>query len=463
MPSPNSWKCSEGKEDYMFPVLHDMGSDIDLSIVGRDDCGHMRVDVELCAPLDLFRKARAYILVSLPMIARWHTSERFNAERILRQSGKFDYSEPQFFDAQFPNRHRHYMPGPLNVLETYWRNYTLCEYETRNESRIVSLDSNTQVSLFEPSTLPSHMATVQVSLSSVLMSFSKFYGQLSRVFFTNQNQICRAGMLEKIQKILECGSDLNNFLLSRQVDAHYDSYICGNSIRWNVSRMEHCFDLFGTWRFLLEKTLLYFLFDQQRFIPQFNYNGIRDAHRFISFLLRNGLSFFYISPIRNSENRRSRWKCESESANKSLLRPLFLHHPPMPEAFLPIARGIARQLLALGYGRRELHSAPLPLHDEHLDDACRALESFSETLTNKSHFTDELQSLVQHFREGPLSLQRLTRVAVRRSVGGADFARQVKRLVGLIPLALVQYVADPTELMLSDEEVDQLVQIRVSC
>ena len=49
---------------------------------------------------DIYSKpdySTANILVSLPMMARWHSSAKFDAERILRQSGEFDYSEPQFF------------------------------------------------------------------------------------------------------------------------------------------------------------------------------------------------------------------------------------------------------------------------------------------------------------------------------------------------------------------------------
>ena len=79
-------------------MLHYFGAESDLSFVGREDCGHMRVDVDLLTPFDmLWNRFNAYILVSLPQMARWHSSKRFNAERILRQSGKFDYSSPQFF------------------------------------------------------------------------------------------------------------------------------------------------------------------------------------------------------------------------------------------------------------------------------------------------------------------------------------------------------------------------------
>ena len=65
---------------------------------------------------------------------------------------------------------------------------------------------------------------------------------------------------------------------------------------------------------------------------------------------------------------------------------------------------------------------------------------------------------MQQFDESPLTLQRLARIAVRRAVGGAGFARQVRQLTGLIPPALLQYIADPTELILSDEEVESLIR-----
>lgn len=446
----------------MFPILHDTGSDMDLSIVGRDDCSHMREEVELCSPFELIGKERAYILVSLPMIARWHSSKRFNAERILRQSGKFDYSEPQVFDVQIPNGKSYDLPGPLNLLDKNWCSYTMCEYESRHESHSFSLDCNTQnISVYEPSTLPCHMATVRVIIRPDEIDIMTFYGQLSRVFYANQKQIWSSRMLRRIQKILECGGDINNFLLSRQLysAASYTSYDEDSFIlTWSSYRRAHCFDLFRICRRMFENNFVYRCTTTFRFVGIYNYDGFREAYRFTCFLLRNGLFFFYISPFRNPEKSPDHWESESKNVNTSLLLPLFLKHLPMPERFLPFARGIAQQLLALGYGRRELHPAPLPLLDEQLDDTRRDLERFVELYQNecKSINVIELQSLVQHFREGPLSLQRLARVAVRRAVGGADFARQVRRLAGLIPPALVQYVADPTELMLSGEAVDRL-------
>ena len=200
-----------------------MGPDMDMSIVWRDDCGHMQVEVEFCDPSDLLNKQRAWILVSLPMIARWHTSERFNTERILRQSGKFDYSEPQFFDVLFINSNSKLnLPGPLIVHPSI---EIMCEYETRNVSSRVPLDSSTQViTLNESSTLPCHKAIIRgLIMSPREMLFTKFYGQLSHVFYNYQSQIRRAGNLEKIQRLLESSSDLNNFFLSSQLSAYADS------------------------------------------------------------------------------------------------------------------------------------------------------------------------------------------------------------------------------------------------
>ena len=102
------WACYPSKwNDYYsggyiseIPQLHHFGSDSDLSFVGREDCGHMRVDVELQTQFDVLCKpdySTAYILVSLPMMARWHSTGAFNAEHILKQSGQFHYSEPQFY------------------------------------------------------------------------------------------------------------------------------------------------------------------------------------------------------------------------------------------------------------------------------------------------------------------------------------------------------------------------------
>ena len=59
---------------------------------------------------------------------------------------------------------------------------------------------------------------------------------------------------------------------------------------------------------------------------------------------------------------------------------------------------------------------------------------------------------MEQFRLEPLSLQQLARIAIRRTVGSADFARQVNRLADIMPASLLQYVEEPTELIVSDSE-----------
>ena len=75
-PYPNNWSHYYPGGYYSeIPQLHHFGSDSDLSFIGREDCGHMRVDVELQTLFDLlckpdYRSAYPNILVSLPMMAR---------------------------------------------------------------------------------------------------------------------------------------------------------------------------------------------------------------------------------------------------------------------------------------------------------------------------------------------------------------------------------------------------------
>ena len=65
----------------------------------------------------------------------------------------------------------------------------------------------------------------------------------------------------------------------------------------------------------------------------------------------------------------------------------------------------------------------------------------------------ELQLLIDHFDEGPLTLQQLSRIAIRRAVGGADFVRKVRRIKSHIPPLLFDYVTEANEHMLTDYEV----------
>ena len=105
----------------------------------------------------------------------------------------------------------------------------------------------------------------------------------------------------------------------------------------------------------------------------------------------------------------------------------------------PISRGIAAQLLALGYGRPETHPVGVPLLEPRLD--ATRLAAVGKTFASGSivsTFIDEekkreLLALVDRFDAGPLSLLRLARIAVRRSVAGKYFALHIRALIPLMP------------------------------
>ena len=107
---------------------------------------------------------------------------------------------------------------------------------------------------------------------------------------------------------------------------------------------------------------------------------------------------------------------------------------------------IAYQLLALGFGRRELHPGDLPVRDVNLDLTREILDYPDDEGEWKSEFRN-VRRLVRHFDAGPLTLQQLARIAIRRAVGGVDFARRVRKLAHLMAPPLLRYVADADELL----------------
>ena len=97
--------------------------DVDkVGCVGRADCRHEALDVELRQPIPTVAISDR-VLVSLPVLARWHSSDRFPAEQLLRDSGKFDFSEPQLYhkpDRYWLEEQRNrtgYTPGSILYFE----------------------------------------------------------------------------------------------------------------------------------------------------------------------------------------------------------------------------------------------------------------------------------------------------------------------------------------------------------
>ena len=446
-PSFGNWDYRTGNGWVMsVPRLHHFDSHSDLSFVGREDCGHMRFDVELQTPFNVLCKPNyyysiAYILVSLPLMARWHSSDSFNAEHIFRQSGQFDYSEPQFY-------HKRYgqpipiipvscpkLAGPLGYSNT---SGLRCEFESKSEALTVSIDSGTPpLMLYQPTSLPcGKIFVVCEFISSENESgLYKFYGKLARVvyemltreYFDGGNQIQR-----QFRAVLESGANLNLMLPYR-----YGLWYYWNRERKRVKLV--CYDLFFD---VLDRA------HYADYIPHYMLHRWINLHKLLKFLINSGLSFFYYTIYL----RRGLSGFNHPENSESLLRLLAWSESLLP--LLPLVRAIALQLFALGYGRRELHTGSFPARDANLF-ATRSLLVFMQE-EKYMEVRRKLQSLVDNFDAGLLTLQQLARIAVRRAVGGVDFARQVRRIKSHIPQLLFEYVAEPSEYLLTDKKVDLL-------
>ena len=112
----------------------------------------------------------------------------------------------------------------------------------------------------------------------------------------------------------------------------------------------------------------------------------------------------------------------------------------LPDDSLPMARGICHQLLALGYGRRELHPGCLPARDERLKRTRHSIVKLTSCHRDATSARRELQALVDQFDAGPLTLQQLARIAVCRSIGSIHFERYVCELSSVLPPTYFKYV-----------------------
>ena len=185
------------------------------------------------------------------------------------------------------------------------------------------------------------------------------------------------------------------------------------------------------------------------------------------FLLKYGLSYFCVNPLNYIDNSDESGKYIFE---KSLFEKLFKSdmYTRYKEFLFPLFRGVCPQLLALGYGCRELHADAewLPVLDEHLNSVRLTLKTLKKhpvdanyavgnqmPLNRKERIADELKALLTNFDSCPLSLQQLFRVAIRRAVGGSNFVNNMKRLAPHLSPALFKYVSEASEMLLTREEL----------
>lgn len=538
-------------EHVMVPELHHMDARADLSFVGRADCGHMRVDGELRAPLQFGRKA--YILVSLVLMARWHSSAHFPALQMLLDSGKFDFREPQFFHLFHPpNRivegdnedFRDESEAEMfaDIFEEYGASSSLpfgisaqlfnlfqrnagfscgdeesdeesdesneseesdsngappfdlsaplfqqlfgpqtrsAESETKSEeeaSEQSESDLNTSIQsddttfskhssrsggqriahIFEHSSLPGPLQTSKgwtltyeletprdlsdnvltgqrsvhsksgptadatIATGVFKKHFSCFHRHNGRLACLlddsfHEHWLCHMRFNERfikwLNECLQAGADLNDYFIS--VHAFYNEKVV-------------------TGRILRQHYAMYYIHLSMTTLKSYEDPAEDVFFEFFLILLRNGFTCFLKDRDPKSQLR------------GSFIALLFTENYD-DEGFKD-ARAISAQFMALGYGRRELHPTGAPLCDEHLDDTRRAID---EQIGCGRHeeVPRELQELVERFDAGPLTLQQLARIAVRRAVGGANFARRARSLASHLPPPLLEYVAESNELM----------------
>ena len=120
-------------------------------------------------------------------MARWHSSAEFDAEQMLRQSGLFDYSAPQFFHMRSWRNNQlltqcHSLVGLLNC---FYYNELRCEFENSFKASASS------------ALLGNHISSPQVVLGAFysldLWDISQLNGKLSRLFYRHEdpyNPLC---------------------------------------------------------------------------------------------------------------------------------------------------------------------------------------------------------------------------------------------------------------------------------
>lgn len=292
--------------------------------------------------------------------------------------------------------------------------------------------------LYKPSTLPCDKIFVVCEFNKNLASgylpsgLHKLYGKLARVVYEMiiLDRRFVKYIARQLRAVLESGADLNLMLLDRNENGLWSNFHPKRMVKLT------CYDLFCDFQKRGNESNMFI--DSSR-------EWIR-LHKILKFLFENGLSFFYYTIY---HPRRDLYPDVDNLISESLLNPLEWSEFALP--LLPLARGIALQLLALGYGRRELNTGSYPVRDANLS-ATRELVAFYIN-ENEMEARRELQSLIDQFDAGPLTLQQLARIALRRAVGGVDFARRVRRIKSIIPPPLFDYVAEPSEYLLTDDEV----------
>ena len=172
-----------------------------------------------------------------------------------------------------------------------------------------------------------------------------------------------------------------------------------------------------------------------------SFKYIKKYCEFFVFLFSNGLSYFY-------GQRKHTFFCKR----------FWGEYKTNVKVGIVLRCGLWRQLLALGYGRPELHASGIELFDENLEATRRTLHDLQDKKIAK-----ELRTLLDNVDAGPLTLQQPSRIAVRRAIGGVHFEQRICTLTTNLPPRFVEYLANPTEMMYRDKLIQELEIIAPYC
>ena len=239
------------------PMLYKFSEITDFSFLTRENCGHEHFEDELKETIPLIASDK--ILVALLQVARWHSSLKIDAEQMLRDSGKFDFTEPQLY--------------------SYHHSENRLRFEMQRSHKVVRgkfKDNGSKSQSFYRS----------------WWSVTTYNSSLSKLCFTCYDKTdtlsYESYFLFELRKAIERGDDLNDNLIQFKQ-------------RWNLVGIMNKFDQQSTtmWFSLISSICIEF--------DNFNYYPPNEpdetfvrwtktatfACEFFAYLLRNDISYFY--------------------------------------------------------------------------------------------------------------------------------------------------------------------------
>ena len=341
-PIPAAWQNDYYDVDYAYPRVSD---DSDPTRIWRPDCGHESFDINICGPIHSTGLS-AKILVSLPILARWHSSKDFPVEHELCISGKFDLNEPQLY----------HLPDPDTIEPS------------ANPESFINLSSQLSLILLQfeivkpPSGLPRYIPDVS-------------HVQLNHLMDVNERIVVRGSVFPKEPY---WAIKRSSTTLSREYYGHFDlsferlgRFSLNSSIHEQLmSDIRQCVHSGrdvnnGFWNEIIVWTP--FWTHQTQFEIRFILSSIMnliteiitfekvvkldDYYEFVVFLLQSGLSYF------------PEWMY----CNNFEVYFLSFNNCKWPTRLF-------RQLLSLGFARQELHPIGMKLIDGQLNETKRRLQ-----------------------------------------------------------------------------------------